>query len=57
MVYIVRCRIDFADGDYSIEDYDGVLYSSYDEATAAKILAESCYGIESAWVVAVEEGD
>ena len=57
MAYIVKCRIDFADGDYSIEEYDGVIYYSYDEAKAAKILAETCYGIERAWVEAVEEGD
>lgn len=55
--YKVFVQINFADGDYSNEEYDGIIYYSYDEAKAAKILAETCYGIERAWVEAVEEGD
>ena len=52
--YKVFVQINFADGDYSNEEYDGVVYKSYDEANAGKILAETCYGIERAWVEAVE---
>ena len=55
--YKVFVQINFADGDYSNEEYDGVVYKSYDEANAAKILAETCYGIERAWVEAVEGGE
>lgn len=55
--YKVFVQINFADGDYSNEEYDGVIYHSYDEAKAAKILAETCYGIERAWVEAVEGED
>ena len=32
MEYKVKCRIDFADGDYSIEDYDGEVYKTKEEA-------------------------
>lgn len=55
--YKVFVQINFTDGDYSNEEYDGVVYQTYDEANAARILAQTCYGIERAWVEAVEEGD
>lgn len=43
--YKVMVNIQFADGDYSVEEYDGILYRDRKEAEAAKILAETCYGI------------
>lgn len=57
-VYKVMVNIQFADGDYSVEEYDGVLYRDKKEAEAAKILAETCYGIEKARIVelTVDEG-
>lgn len=56
MKYIVKCRIDFADGDYSIEDYNGEIYETKEEAETAADIAKAVYGLD-AWVVAVEEGD
>lgn len=55
--YKVFVQINFTDGDYSNEEYDGVIYQTYDEANAARILAQTCYGIERAWVEAVGDGD
>ena len=55
--YKVVVQLNFANGDYSNEEYDGVIYQTYDEANAARILAQTCYGIERAWVEAVGEGE
>lgn len=56
--YKVLVTIQFADGDYSEEEYDGVLYRERSEAEAKKIIAETCYGIEKARIVelTVNEG-
>lgn len=56
--YKVLVTIQFADGDYSEEEYDGVLYRNRKEAEAKKIIAETCYGIEQARIVelTVNEG-
>lgn len=63
--YKVLVTIQFADGDYSEEEYDGVLYRNRSEAEAKKIIAETCYGIEKARIIELsvnesvfeEEGD
>lgn len=49
--YKVLVTIQFADGDYSEEEYDGVLYRDRKHAEAKKIIAETCYGIEKARIV------
>lgn len=56
--YKVLVTIQFADGDYSEEEYDGVLYRDRKHAEAKKIIAETCYGIEKARIVelTVNEG-
>lgn len=56
--YKVLVTIQFADGDYSEEEYDGVLYRDRSEAEAQKIIAETCYGIEKARIIelTVDEG-
>ena len=56
--YKVLVTIQFADGDYSEEEYDGVLYRDRSEAEAKKIIAETCYGIEKARIIelTVNEG-
>ena len=56
--YKVLVTIQFADGDYSEEEYDGVLYRDRKHAEAKKIIAETCYGIEKARIVelTVDEG-
>lgn len=53
MAYIVRCRIDFADGDYSIEEYDGEIYETKEAAEAVVNVARVKHELD-AWVVAVE---
>lgn len=53
MAYIVKCRIDFADGDYSIEDYDGEIYETKEEAEAVVSAARVTHELD-AWV---EEGE
>lgn len=55
MKYKVKCRIDFADGDYSIEDYNGEIYETKEEAETAADIARSLYELD-AWVVE-EEGE
>lgn len=54
MKYKVKCRIDFADGDYSIEEYDGEVYNTKEEAETAADIARAAYDLD-AWVV--EEGE
>lgn len=49
MEYKVKCRIDFADGDYSIEDYDGEIYETKEEAEAVANTARVTDGLD-AWV-------
>ena len=55
MKYKVKCRIDFADGDYSIEDYDGEIYNTKEEAEAVVNAARVTRELD-AWAVE-EEGD
>lgn len=56
MKYKVKCRIDFADGDYSIEDYDGEIYITKDEAEAVVNAARVMYELD-AWIAEEEEGE
>lgn len=50
MEYKVKCRIDFADGDYTIEDYDGEVYKTKEEAEAVAKTARVLHDLD-AWVV------